>query len=89
MQGLKLSTLEGLSLEETEKVLSSVFAASSKINDGTLACIVEKIRRLEEFYGTSTQEMLQKIEQGKIQETEELANWAISYYTLQELSGIH
>lgn len=87
MKCMKLSDLEGLSPEESEEMLDQTLTSSFEPLNSNLFNLMEKIREREEFYGMTTEDMLRQIEYGQVKETEELANWAIDYFTIKELSS--
>ncbi|MEM7771399.1 MAG: hypothetical protein AAGA75_25005 [Cyanobacteria bacterium P01_E01_bin.6] len=84
---MKLSDLEGLSPKESEEMLDQILTSSFEPLNSNLFNLMEKIREREEFYGMTTEDMLRQIEYGQVKETEELANWAIDYFTIKELSS--
>lgn len=86
MLTIKLSELQGLTLEQIAEKMSPLVKASFGPPNGSVNPIREKVLNYERIYGMSSEEMLKAIELGKLEETEEVANWAIEYSLLQDLS---
>jgi hypothetical protein len=73
----KISTLDRLDSEERACKLDSFASGSDPTADAerTIRELQAKIQRLESKYGMSSKAMKQKLAEGDIQETAEIAKW--------------
>ena len=88
MMSIRLSELEGLTSEEIAEKMSGFVAASFGPPNGSVAPLEEKIRNFETRYRMTSEEVIKGIETGNVEETEEIAEWAIDYSLLKDLSKV-
>lgn len=88
MMSIRLSELEGLTSEEIAERMSAFMDASFAPPNGSVAPLEEKIRNFEARYDMTSEEVIKGIETGQIKETEEIAEWAIDYSLLKDLSKV-
>jgi hypothetical protein len=85
---VKLSDLQGLTAEQIAAKMSPLVDASFGPPNGSVDPVKKRVLDYELTYGMTSEEMLKAIELGKLEETEEVAEWAIEYSLLQDLSVI-
>lgn len=88
MLTIKLSDLQGLTAEQIAEKMSPLVDASFGPPNGSVDPVKRKVLDYERTYGMTSDEMLIAIELGKLEETEEISEWAIEYSLLQDLSTV-
>jgi hypothetical protein len=83
---IKLSDLQGLTPSKIEEKLNPLIEGAFSPPNGSINYLKQRIARFEASHGMTSEEMMEGVASGKLQETEAFATWGIDYTLLKELS---